>query len=144
MGSARVTGDFGKLTKIANRFSQGNVDKALELANKNMAEEALNLVSEGFSKGQDPYGKAWNAPNDLQITGGIRRYTYELTGKRGFRVHSTDQKAVWHHSPQPRPAWGGKKLPTRLQVPTTAKGLPKKWTVRLRKAASDAFKIFRR
>lgn len=143
MAGFKVSGDFAKLKRIQQRFGQTNVNRALEVASDNMAEEALNLVAEGFASGTDPYGKAWNAPNDLQITGGIRRYTRGKSDKNGFRIHSTDRKAIWHHAPRPREAWGGKALPTRLQVPTQARGLPPIWVKRLRAAAGEALKVFR-
>jgi hypothetical protein len=111
--------------------------KFLVLASQDGAEEALNLISEGFKAGSDPYGKGWGAPNNLQITGGIKDYTEGRIGADGFVVHSTDQKAIWHHAPQPRAAWGGKALPTRLQVPTAAQGLPAAWKEQLSEAMED-------
>jgi hypothetical protein len=102
-----------------------------------MCEEALNLISEGFRSGTDPYGKPWNAPNNLQITGRIRAYAKSEEAAVGFEVHATDEKAIWHHDPQPREAWGGKALPTRLQVPVGG-NLPGEWEIRLREAAEDA------
>jgi hypothetical protein len=103
-----------------------NAEKMLETASKVGAELTISLVLKGFKSGTDPYGSAWNAPNNLQITGGIRSYSRSYTA-RGWEVHSTDEKAIWHHDPQPRPAWGGKSLPTRLQVPTASRGLPDAW-----------------
>lgn len=141
-GAFKITGDFAKLNGIEQRFAQSNVDRALELANRNMADEALGLVAEGFASGTDPYGKPWSAPHNLQITGGIRRYVASNVDKNGFRIHSTNEKAIWHHAPRPRDAWGGKALPTRLQVPLPGK-LPGVWAQRLREAAEDAAKLFR-
>lgn len=137
-------GGFRKLKEIRQRFGQANVDRALEIASDNMQEEALNLVADGFASGTDPYGTPWNAPNDLQITGGTRRFTRGKSDRTGFRIHATDKKAIWHHDPRKRAAWGGKALPTRLLVPVKARGLPPIWAKRLREAAEDAVKVFRR
>lgn len=135
-----IKGDFGKLREIEQRFEPAKVKRLLTLANRNMADEALGLIAEGFASGTDPYGKPWNAPHQLQITGAIRRYVASDVTDKGFRLHSTDQKAQWHHDPQPREAWGGKSLPRRLQVPTAAGGLPEKWAVRLTEAAEEVLK----
>lgn len=118
-----VTGNFAGLErKIASLRKIGDGKAAL---NKSLAEEALGLVAEGFESGSDPYGRAWGAPNNLQITGRLRAYAARADAG-GFTVHSTDKKSIWHHAPRKRKAWG-KALPTRLQVPTQARGLPSKW-----------------
>ena len=101
------------------------------------AEEVLNLISDGFRKGLDPYGNAWDAPNELQITGAIKKYTKVRSDRRGWKVASTDQKAIWHHDPQPREAWGGKSLPIRLQVPTKAQGWPANWKKKVSLAVKE-------
>ena len=133
-----LTGDRGKLKAWAERFD--NPKKMLELAAKDGCEETLNLISEGFSKGADPYGKNWGAPNKLQITGRLRSFTKVSSDAGGWKVAATDKKAAWHHAPRPRPAWGGKALPTRLLVPIKSKGLPNKWGTRLRAALLEVMK----
>lgn len=134
MITIRVRG-LAKLRALSKTL--GQPQRLLELAAKDGAEELLNLTQEGFKAGTDPYGRAWNAPNSLQITGRLRAYT-KSHDTSGFKVHSTDEKAIWHHAPQPRPAWGGKALPTRLQVPTKAQGLPSHWHDQLVEALEDA------
>jgi hypothetical protein len=123
-----VKGDFGALDAWIKRLE--NAPKALEGMSSNMAEEALGLIAEGFKTGTDPYGEPWNAPNNLQITGGIRRFT-KVFRRSGFMLSATDGKAIWHHQPKKRAAWGGKALPTRLMIPTTARGIPPRWRKRL-------------
>jgi hypothetical protein len=132
--SVVVKGDFAKVANWANKFQ--HPERFLKLISRNMAEEAVNLVKEGFDKGRDPYGKNWRAPHNLQITGRMRSYTVAKDGPTGFTVAATDQKAIWHHAPRKRKAWGGKALPTRLQVPINGK-LPNSWSKRLSEAAQD-------
>ena len=138
MSGFTLKGDFSKLREIIKRCE--DPAPALEAISKDGAEETLNLISEGFRKGEDPYGRDWDAPNNLQITGRLRSYARGKIGKGGWSVHSTDQKAGWHHAPRPRSAWGGKSLPTRLQVPTSGKGLPTKWSKRFLEMAEDHLK----
>jgi len=130
----RVKG-LAKLGRIAGDLKpkQKALAKACEVAQ----ETTLNLISRGFKRATDPYGKPWNAPNNLQITGGIRRYAKGKNSAGGWSVHSTDEKAIWHHNPQPRAAWGGKALPTRLQVPTKALGWPVEWKSRVSRAIKE-------
>lgn len=127
-----------KLDRWLRKFSAAGIEDAFEFASDEAAETSLNLISEGFAAGTDPYGTPWGAPNNLQITGRMRAYTKGQIDSGGFSVHSTDEKAPWHHSPRPRDAWGGKALPTRLQVPTEGRGLPSEWATRIEEAIEDA------
>ena len=120
------------------RLCESDANAALKMIATSMSEEALNLIGDGFRSGTDPYGKAWNAPNNLQITGFLRSYAVSSVTPKGFKVAPTDVKAQWHHDPQPRPQWGGKSLPQRLQFPVEGRGLPDKWRSRLESAGSDA------
>lgn len=108
-----------------------NPQSAIEAISKVGQEQVLTLIGECFKSGTDPYGAPWDAPNNLQITGGIRSYARGKADSGQFEVHATDEKAIWHHNPQPRPQWGGKALPTRLQVPTAERGLPPAWATRI-------------
>ena len=121
-----------------------NPGALLEKASEVGAETTLNLISKGFKRGTDPYGNPWDAPNNLQITGGIRRYAKRSASRRGWTVASTDQKAIWHHAPQPRENWGGKALPTRLQVPTSSRGWPMAWRRKISRAVNDALEALLR
>lgn len=131
----RVRG-LDKLRAVQRTLS--NPDAMLAKASEVGAETTLNLISRGFKSGTDPYGSPWNAPNNLQITGALRRYAKRQATKRGWRVGSTDEKAIWHQNPQPRAAWGGKSLPVRLQVPTESRGLPELWRKRLSRAIEES------
>lgn len=97
-----VKGNVAKLKTMAKQLRRP--EPALKAMALNMAEESLNLVDAGFDSGTDPYGKAWDAPNNLQITGRMRAYAYSGVSERGFTVHATDKKAIWHHAPGKRQA----------------------------------------
>lgn len=124
-----------RLRRLGRRLNAP--EQAIRKASKIAAETTLNLVSRCFKTATDPYGEPWEAPNDLQITGGIKSYT-KVAGARGWLIRSTDEKAIWHHDPQPREAWGGKALPTRLQVPTKGRGLPADWHKQISRALKEA------
>jgi hypothetical protein len=124
----RVQG-IGKLKSLSAALA--NPERVLEAASKVGSEQTLSLIGKTFKRGTDPYGVPWNAPNNLQITGGIRSYARGKTDSGGWEVHSTDEKAIWHHAPKPRAAWGDKSLPQRLQVPTEARGLPPAWAAQI-------------
>jgi hypothetical protein len=132
-----VTGDFAKLSRTQQTLRKTGSSAQLTALNQNLGEEGLNLISEGFSSGTNPYGEPWDAPNNLQITGGIRRYAITSVNAGGFQISATDRKAIWHHAPKPRSRWGGKALPTRLQVPTAERGLPAKWSAQFEDVALE-------
>lgn len=126
------------LRKLADGLRDTN--RALAAASKAGCEQTLNLIAKGFKAGTDPYGQAWDAPNNLQITGGIRSYARKRQDADGWTVHSTDEKAIWHHAPQPRAAWGGRKLPTRLQVPINGR-MPPLWAQAIARVCGKALRL---
>lgn len=112
-------------------------------------------VSQGFSAAQDPYGKPWNAPNNLQITGRTKKFSYRPE-EDGVVLFATDKKAVWFHfgtgkfGPKGAPftilpkngkflvfTIGGRKvfarkvvhpgMPRRFLLPVEEQGMPPKW-----------------
>jgi len=131
----QLRGDLGKIRTLCLRLKRPA--RALRALSKDFAEESLNLIDKGFKAGADPYGRAWGAPNNLQIKGDLSNYGYSDVSETGFTVHATDPKAIWHHAPRPRKRWRGKALPTRLQVPTAGRGLPRKWRERYQEVAKD-------
>lgn len=118
------------------------VDQMGELA----AEEALSLVAEGFQKQQDPYGDAWPekaAPDGRSILVGettrLRRGWHKVKGARGrWSIQPSVVYAAAHQDPQPRPKWGGKKLPRRMMIPSKARGMPPEWRRRIEEAMGEA------
>jgi hypothetical protein len=138
MARSGLTGNFAAIDRLKQKLE--TAPKVLDVASANMCDEALALVGEGFKRGQDPYGNDWDAPNNLQITGGIRKFARVKIPGHGFKIAATDEKAAWHHNPKPRAAWGGKSLPQRLMVPIKSKGLPAEWETRLLEAGQDAMR----
>lgn len=56
-----IRGDFGKLKKWQRQLESLASDEARTALAKNLAEEAISLVQEGFRAETDPYGKQWPA-----------------------------------------------------------------------------------
>lgn len=56
-----VTGDFAELDQLIERFGDMAHGNAAEALARNLAEEALEQVAEGFEEGRDPYGREWAA-----------------------------------------------------------------------------------
>lgn len=110
------------------------------------AEEALDLVAEGFQKQQDPYGTPW-APKKVddgrpilvgETTRLRRGWHKRKTGKGKWTIAPSVEYAAAHQDPQPRPKWGGKKLPQRMMIPSKARGIPAEWQRRIQEALSEA------
>lgn len=57
MARSGLEGDFAKLARIARKLD--GAERILTKASKNMAQEALALIAEGFDKEKDPYGNDW-------------------------------------------------------------------------------------
>lgn len=111
------------------------------------AEEALDLVAEGFQKQQDPYGVAWQekkAPDGRSILVGkttrLRRGWHVIKKSNGkWSIAPSVEYAGAHQDPRPRPLWGGKSLPRRMMIPSKSRGLPPEWRRRLEEAMGDVF-----
>lgn len=96
---------------------------------KNMAEETVNLIADGFNSQTDPYGKKWKdkkKPDGRKTlsgkTGDLKTgwHPVEVT-EGGFTVAPSVDYAAPHQSPR-----DGKR-PRRMMIPDKKKGLPTKW-----------------
>jgi phage gpG-like protein len=109
----KFTGDFRKLQKWSDRL--GGADDVLERAARNMADEALDLIVEGFKSATDPYGKKW-APlvlrtgRALSDTGRLRSSWHrKRVDRRGFTIAAGVAYARYHqrgtgiYGPRKRP-----------------------------------------
>lgn len=115
-------------------------ERALEITSKNLCEEAINLIKEGFDAERDPYGDPWKPKlaNDGRKT--LSGPTSRLKGgwhrveqnERGFTVAPSVRYAVYHQSDQPRT-----RLPRRMMIPDDALGLPTGWQKRFEETAED-------
>lgn len=54
-----VVGNFGKLNQLAKDLGASRAKRFLESLSKDMSEEALSLVHEGFDRGIEPSGRPW-------------------------------------------------------------------------------------
>lgn len=128
------SGDFPSLQGFIDR-----IRKAPEVARvvaENMAEEALELVREGFESESDPDGRKWQAlkyrsGKILQDTGRLRTgwHRKTVTGN-GFTIGPAVKYATYHQHGTRRG------LPARRMVPSN-KRLPGKWKQRLTDTARE-------
>lgn len=107
--------------------------KTLDAISKNLAEETVGLVKEGFRQETDPYGVVWKPkkrPDGRKVLSGK---TSNLKGgwhvvkssKRGFFVAPSVDYAAPHQSPKAGED-GRLKRPKRAMVPD-GRGLPTRW-----------------
>ena len=135
--SVRITGDLAKIDAWRKRFGEAAVAKVKRTILENVAEEALELIAEGFSKEQAPNGAPW-APlkqrrgKILQDTGRMRASFHRKTiGGDRVTIGPAVKYAAFHQS-------GTVRMVARPMVPDG--GLPAKWQARLNEAAEDVLK----
>jgi phage gpG-like protein len=127
MARSGVTGDgFRTLDLWVKKIeSVGSAQGLTELSDA-LAEEALDLVAEGFRKETDPYGKRWASkaisngkPVLVGRTARLRRgWHRKASSARGFRIGPAVNYARHHQSGTG--LYGPRKQPIR---PTTKKAL---------------------
>lgn len=133
-----VRGDFAKLARLISRLEQLERGDLLTDLNRNLAEEAVELVREGFERETDPYGARWAAlkyrsGRILQDTGRLRSsFKVSRVNRRGFRVSASVSHASYHQTGTSRG------LVPRRMVPHA--GLPARWRSRLRDVGRDFLK----
>lgn len=136
-----VTGDFAKLGRLISKLEQAGRGDALKELSRNLAEEAIELVREGFSKEQDPYGAAWaplkvRSGRILQDTGQLRSsFKVSRVSASGFRVSASKAYAAYHQS-------GTARMVARRMVPDGS--LPALWRAQFAAAARDFMRTFLR
>jgi phage gpG-like protein len=135
--SIKVTGDFGKLSDWRKRFSASAVEKVKRAVLANIAEEALELVKEGFERESEPSGRRW-APlkhrrgRILQDTGRLRTgFHRKHVSSVSVTIGPTVKYAQFHQS-------GTRHMPARKMVPDG--DLPNRWRVRIERAARDVMR----
>jgi phage gpG-like protein len=104
-----LTGDFRRFKRMLRGIEQLSKPETLSGLNKNLGEEALAQVEEGFSRQRDPYGKRWPKSIRAQNTGGqtltdkarLRR-SFSRQGVKasryGFQIGSAVHYASTHQS----------------------------------------------
>lgn len=131
-----VTGDIEKLglaAKAFRRLASGEARRVLSLV---LANEALELIDEGFSTGKAPDGSAWaplkhRSGQPLRDTGRLQRgwFVVQATGT-GFTVGNATAYAAHHQYGAPEAG-----IPARPMVPTGK--LPPAWNNALDEAARE-------
>ncbi len=124
----RIGGDFKKVDEWAKLM--GSAPDVLESMSRNMAEEALELVAQGFESESDPYGRKWKEkkyPDGRLVLGGktarLRRgWHLTRSGKAGFGIAPSVNYAPYHQLGAPRAG-----IAARMMVPSARLGLPPKW-----------------
>lgn len=111
-GTGRIADLVAKLNAMASTAWQESLSRQL-------AEQALQLIDDGFKNERDPYSKRWaptRQPHQiLQLSGDLRRsFGIARLAADGFEVRSDIVYGVYQQ-------------PKRNMVPTTALGLPEKW-----------------
>ncbi len=119
----RIKGSGGdKLRKLRARLNDAR--PILRTISKNLSEETLELVRQGFDKEEDPYGDGWEPLKSregriLQDTGRLRNSWHTVTtSDRGFTVGPAVDYAPFHQT-------GTSRMPARPMVPD--QGLPDDW-----------------
>jgi phage gpG-like protein len=124
----KFSGDFGKLKTFTKRVQQ--TPSVLKDVVENLAEEALELVKEGFETERDPDGRKWaplkyRSGKILQDTGRLKNSWHrKAASKKGFTIGSGVAYAAPHQTGTKRG------LPKRRMVPSSKK-LPARWRKRL-------------
>lgn len=135
MARSGFTGDFAKLDRWIKRLD--GAPKVLEIAARNMSDEALVLVADGFRRETDPYGDAWKKlkvrrGKILQDTGRLRASWHRVRVSRsGFRIAAGATYAKFHQD-------GTRRMVARMMVPRSGR-LPKRWRDAMTEAAEEAF-----
>jgi len=130
------TGDFAKLNRWAKQL-EAAPREILNRAARNMADESLALVAQGFRSQTDPYGNAWENLKErkgkiLQDTGRLRVSWHRVSAsKAGFRIAAGATYARFHQE-------GTRRMVARMQVPRSGP-LPKAWRDAMVEAADEAF-----
>jgi phage gpG-like protein len=121
-----VTGDFAKLKRLIGKLRKVENRELHRAISKQVAEESLLLIADGFRSETDPYGKSWlpwgtivhRQGKILSDTGHLRRFAIREVTERGFVVHSTAKYGQYHQR-------GTRYLRIRQMVPE--RKLPPDW-----------------
>lgn len=110
----KFTGDFRDLDAFVNRVARA--PERMAEVNKQLAEEALELVREGFETSTDPYGKRWadlkiRSGRPLEDTGALKVWRRQYASTHGFGIFSPREYAVYHQ--QGTGIYGPKRRPIR-------------------------------
>jgi phage virion morphogenesis protein len=98
-----LTGDFATLDAWAKQIGKFTNQTVPRQVAKQLADEALRLVDQGFEQEKDPYGNKWAAkkvPNGKPVLRGrkgrLRRYKRRSFSAIGFTIGSNAPYAGYH------------------------------------------------
>jgi phage gpG-like protein len=117
-----------------------SVPELLSQMSRDMGEEALELIAEGFATETDPYGKRWQ---DKKVDDGrsilvgktarLRRgWHLQRYGRSGFTIAPSVNYAGFHQK-------GTKRMVARMMVPSRSRGMPPKWRTAMNSVAQAHF-----
>jgi phage gpG-like protein len=123
----KASGDSKRMEEWAGAL--GSANQLLEAMSRNLAEESVGLIKDGFRAQADPYGKPWQPKkyDDGRAiltgrTGNLRTGWHVTKSTRGgFTVAPSVRYAVHHQFGAPRA-----KIPKRMMVPGKGR-LPQAW-----------------
>lgn len=166
----KFSGDFASLDRFRKKVEQ--TPAALVTVNEQLAEEALELIREGFENSTDPYGAAWEPlvlrdGKPLEDTGRMKAAWFRQSATaRGFSVANGTAYAKFHQGGTGIYGPRGERIkpirakvlrlgktgmvarsvrgtPKRLMVPERGR-LPEKWKRRFQETAQEVLtEIFR-
>lgn len=109
------------------RTSLTDIEGVVDSIATEAVEAIEQLIQQEFASGTDPYGNAWNAPNNLNDTGAmLSSLIVMVDGKEIFM--SIDEPANFHQS-------GTYKMPQRIIFPLEGE-LPDSWNAILENTAN--------
>lgn len=131
-----IKGDTAKLRRIAKQGKSAFGSAGMQGLSRNLAEETVELVREGFDKERDPFGKRWaklkyRSGRILQDTGRLRIFKPGSVTAKGFTVSSGAPYGRYHQG-------GTRRIPARKMVPDS--GLPARWRTALVRVAKAYLK----
>ncbi len=136
-----LTGDFKKLGNWAQKIQSVGGDRALKELSANLAEEALELVAQGFQDQADPAGRDWKQKKIddgrsilVGRTARLRRgWHRKRASARGFTIGPAVDYAKYHQG-------GTSRMVARKMVPDGT--LPSKWKQALEGIAQAYFRDY--
>lgn len=133
----QVVGDSKRMQEWQKAL--GSTNELLQAMSRDMAEEAIGLIRDGFRSQVNPYGKPWQAKkvDDGRAiltgkTSNLRSGWHVTRATRGgFTVAPSVRYAVHHQFGAP-----GRNIPQRMMVPGRGK-LPPKWSAAFKESSQE-------
>jgi phage gpG-like protein len=165
MTALKFSGDFKALERFALKLATAGSDSTLRIVNEQLAEEAVDLIRDGFQRSTDPYGKPWKQPvlrsgQPLRDKGGLANSFHRTHADAdSFGVASTKDYAEHHQKgtgiygkhkarivPKKAKALrvpgagffaSVRGAPKRLMVPEKRRKLPTTWRIKFVETAQE-------